>query len=66
MIALATVASYICDQGLGVPIFAAIQDGVFKTELIVAGGLAVGLALFADGLLVLLQRALTPWTRSHA
>lgn len=66
VIALATVASYICDQGLGVPIFAAIQDGVFKTELIVAGGLAVGLALFADGLLVLLQRALTPWTRSHA
>ena len=66
VIALATVASYICDQGLGVPIFAAIQDGVFKTELIVAGGLAVGLALFADGLLVLLQRALTPWTRSDA
>ena len=63
VIALATVASYICDQGLGVPIFAAIQDGVFKTELIVAGGLAVALALCADGLLVLLQRALTPWAR---
>lgn len=66
VIALATVASYICDQGLGVPIFAAIQDGVFKTELIAAGGLAVALALFADGLLVLLQRALTPWARARA
>jgi osmoprotectant transport system permease protein len=66
VIALATVASYICDQGLGVPIFAAIQDGVFKTELIVAGGLAVALALFADALLVLLQRALTPWARSRS
>jgi osmoprotectant transport system permease protein len=66
VIALATVASYICDQGLGVPIFAAIQDGVFKTELITAGGLAVVLALFADGVLVLLQRALTPWTRAGA
>jgi osmoprotectant transport system permease protein len=65
VIALATVASYICDQGLGVPIFAAIQDGVFKTELIAAGGLAVALALFADGLLVLLQRALTPWSRAR-
>ncbi|HEY5317424.1 MAG TPA: ABC transporter permease [Solirubrobacteraceae bacterium] len=65
VIALATVASYICDQGLGVPIFNAIQDGVFKTELIVAGGLAVALALLADGLLVLLQRALTPWTRAR-
>ncbi|HWF34859.1 MAG TPA: ABC transporter permease [Solirubrobacteraceae bacterium] len=66
VIALATVASYICDEGLGVPIFQAIQDGVFKTELIVAGGLAVALALFADGLLVLLQRALTPWSRARA
>jgi osmoprotectant transport system permease protein len=66
VVALATVAAYICDQGLGVPIFTAIQDGVFKTELIVAGGLAVALALLADGLLVLLQRALTPWTRRHA
>jgi osmoprotectant transport system permease protein len=66
VIALATVASYICDQGLGVPIFAAIQDGVFKTELIVAGGLAVALALTADTLLVLLQRRLTPWSRAGA
>jgi osmoprotectant transport system permease protein len=65
VIALATVASYICDQGLGVPIFQAIQDGVFKTELIAAGGLAVALALLADGLLVLLQRALTPWARTR-
>lgn len=65
VISLATVASYICDQGLGVPIFAAIQDGVFKTELIAAGGLAVALALLADGLLVLLQRALTPWARTR-
>lgn len=65
-IALGTVASYICDQGLGVPIFNAIQDGVFKTELIAAGGLAVALAVVADGLLVLLQRALTPWSRLRA
>jgi ABC-type proline/glycine betaine transport system permease subunit len=37
---------------------------VFKTELISAGALAVLLALVADGLFVLLQRALTPWTRA--
>jgi osmoprotectant transport system permease protein len=66
VIALATVASYICDEGLGVPIFQAIQDGVFKTELITAGGLTVALALLADGLLVVLQRALTPWSRARA
>ena len=38
------------------------QD-VFKTEIFAAGALAVALALAADGLLHLLERALTPWTR---
>jgi osmoprotectant transport system permease protein len=37
---------------------------VFKTELITAGAMAIGLALVADGVLVLLQRALTPWSRA--
>jgi osmoprotectant transport system permease protein len=63
VISLATVASLVDNEGLGVPILRAVADGVFKTELIVAGGLAVLLALFADGLLVGLQRILTPWTR---
>lgn len=63
VISLATVASLIDNEGLGVPILTAISNEVFKTELIAAGALAVGLALFADGLLVLLQRFLTPWTR---
>jgi osmoprotectant transport system permease protein len=63
VISLATVASLIDNEGLGAPILTAISNEVFKTELIVAGGMAVGLALAADGLLVLVQRALTPWTR---
>lgn len=61
VISLATIAAFIIDEGLGGPIFRAIQSGVFKTELIAAGGLAIALALVADGLLVLAQRALTPW-----
>jgi osmoprotectant transport system permease protein len=64
VISLATVASLIDNEGLGVPILTAISNEVFKTELIVAGGMAVALALCADGLLVLLQRVLTPWTRA--
>ena len=64
VISLATVASLIDNEGLGVPILNAISNDVFKTELISAGALAVLLALVADGLLVLLQRALTPWTRA--
>ncbi|MGH3132224.1 MAG: ABC transporter permease [Gaiellaceae bacterium] len=61
-IALATVAALVVPEGLGYPIFLALREA-FKTEIIVAGGLAVGLALVADGLLVGAQRALTPWAR---
>jgi osmoprotectant transport system permease protein len=64
IIALATIVYTIYDAGLGVPIHAALGEGPFKTELIAAGGLAVALALLADGLLVLAQRALTPWARA--
>jgi len=66
VIALATVAAIICNEGLGAPIFAAIQENVFKTELIAAGGLAVALAIVADVLLVGAQRLLTPWARARA
>ncbi len=58
------MASLIDNEGLGVPIFDAISKNVFKTELISAGVLAVLLALIADGLLVGVQRLLTPWTRA--
>ena len=63
-IALATVAALVVPQGLGYPIFLALREA-FKTEIIVAGALAVGLALVADALLVVAERALTPWTRAR-
>jgi osmoprotectant transport system permease protein len=66
IIALATIVYTIYNRGLGVPIHAALGEGPFKTELIAAGGLTILLALVADGLLVLVQRALTPWTRARA
>ncbi len=66
VISLATVASLIDNEGLGAPILTAISNEVFKTELITAGGMAVLLALAADGLLVLAQRRLTPWNRIAA
>jgi len=61
-ISLTTVAAYIGAGGLGQPIFDAIQTG-FKTEFLGAGVLAILLALAVDILLVLLQRAITPWSR---
>ena len=62
-ISIATVAATILPQGLGYPIFIALRQDVFKTEIFAAGALAVALALTADALLHLLERALTPWTR---
>jgi osmoprotectant transport system permease protein len=59
-IALATVAAFVVSQGLGGPILGALHEN-FKTEIIAAGALAVGLAILADTLLVITQRLLTPW-----
>ena len=63
-IALATVAALVVPKGLGYPIFLALREA-FNTEIIIAGALAVALALVADGLLVLAERALTPWSRAR-
>jgi osmoprotectant transport system permease protein len=65
IISLATVAAFVINEGLGKPIFDAIQSNAFKTEIFAAGGLAVAMALLADGALVLVQRALTPWARTR-
>lgn len=66
VISLATVAAFVDDEGLGVPILGAIAKNGFKTELIAGGGLAVLLALGADALLVIVQRLMTPWARRLA
>jgi len=63
VISLATIAAFVVNEGLGAPIFTAIQEGVFNTELLAAGALAVALALVADASLVITQRLLTPWSR---
>jgi osmoprotectant transport system permease protein len=64
VISLATIAYLVSAGGLGLPVHNALGEGPFKTELIAAGGLAVVLALAADGLLVGMQRLLTPWVRA--
>jgi len=62
-VSIATVAAFVIPEGLGLPIFIALQQDIFKTEILAAGLLVIALALFADVLLVLAQRLLTPWTR---
>jgi osmoprotectant transport system permease protein len=63
-IALATVAAFVVSEGLGVPILGALREN-FRTEILAAGALAVGLAILADALLVLAQRAVTPWATAR-
>jgi osmoprotectant transport system permease protein len=63
-ISIATIAPFVIAKGLGQPIYAALSQDIFKTEIFTAGGLVIALALLADGLLVLLQRSLTPWVRA--
>jgi osmoprotectant transport system permease protein len=65
VISLATVAAFVVDEGLGSPIFDAINRGTFKTELIAAAVLAIGLGFVAYALIALLQRVLTPWARAR-
>ena len=62
-VGLATLAFFAGAGGLGEQIFA---DITFKSNVVVAGLLAVLLAAFLDGLILLAQRAVTPWTRAVA
>jgi osmoprotectant transport system permease protein len=62
-IGLVTVTALIGQGGVGYFILIGIQR-FFSTELIVGAVGSIVLAVCADGLLVLLQRRLTPWTRA--
>ena len=64
-IGLVTVTALIGQGGLGYLILLGIQQ-FFSTPLIVGAVLSVALAVVADGVLVLAQRALTPWSRQIA
>ena len=62
-VGLATLAFFAGAGGLGEAIFA---DITFKSNVAVAGGLAVALAALLDAAILLFQRAITPWTRTVA
>jgi osmoprotectant transport system permease protein len=59
-VALATLATFIGAGGLGKPIYEFIN---FKTNIIIAGGLAILIALAFDAILFGVQRLATPWRR---
>jgi osmoprotectant transport system permease protein len=61
-VGLATLAFFAGAGGLGGSIF---SDLTFKSNVIVAGGLCVLLAVVLDLLILGAQRALTPWRRAR-
>ena len=66
-ITIATIAAFLLPDGLGYPIFIALElPTPFKTEIYSAGALAIALALVCDAGLVLLRRLLVPWVRAGA
>jgi osmoprotectant transport system permease protein len=62
-VGLATLAFFAGAGGLGEQIFADIN---FKSNVVTAGGLAVLLAAALDALILMVQWAVTPWTRARA
>jgi osmoprotectant transport system permease protein len=62
-VALTTVGTLVAYGGLGNLISHGVQRD-FRAELVTAGVLCVLLALLLDVVLVVLQRLLTPWTRT--
>ena len=61
-IGLVTVTGVIGQGGLGALILQGLQQ-FFATPLVIGAVLSIVLAIVFDGALVLIQRALTPWTR---
>jgi osmoprotectant transport system permease protein len=60
-VGLAALAFLAGAGGLGEAIFAQVN---FRSNVLVAGGLAVALAVVLDLLVLALQRAITPWMRA--
>ena len=62
-IGLATLAFFAGAGGLGAEIYSDIN---FKSNVVVAGGLAIALAAVLDLVVLGFQRAVTPWQRARA
>jgi osmoprotectant transport system permease protein len=63
-VSLTTVGAIIGYGGLGNLIYSGM-DSYFKAQVLTASVLCVALAVIADVLLLVVQRLLTPWTRTR-
>jgi osmoprotectant transport system permease protein len=65
-IGLVTITGLIGYGGFGFFIFAGLRSNLYLPKLLVGALAPMVMALVADGLLQLLERALTPWSRRSA
>jgi osmoprotectant transport system permease protein len=65
-IELVVIGGYVAQGGYGEMIFQGLHDNLYKQQITTYLILTVLLALVADGLILLLGRALTPWRRGLA
>jgi osmoprotectant transport system permease protein len=63
--AIATLAVFVHAGGLGAKIYGRGQL-TFPTTIIIAGAIAIVMALLLDAVLLLIQRLTTPWRRAEA
>jgi osmoprotectant transport system permease protein len=61
-VAIATLAFLAGAGGLGQPLY---EQAGFKTNIIMVGALAIGMALALDLILLLIQRLVTPWRKAR-
>jgi osmoprotectant transport system permease protein len=64
-IELVVIGGYVSQGGYGAKIFEGYHDNLYRQEITTYLVLTVLLALVADGLVLLLGRALTPWRRAR-
>lgn len=64
-IALVTIGALIGPGGFGSFITDGLAQGLFVTPILLGSVLTAALALTADGLLIALERTLTPWAHSR-
>jgi osmoprotectant transport system permease protein len=65
-IELVVIGGYVAQGGYGEQIFQGLHDNLYKQQITTYLILTVLLALVADGLILLLGRAITPWRRGLA
>jgi osmoprotectant transport system permease protein len=65
-VGLVTIGALVGHGGFGTLILGGFVDNFYHAQIMTATLLTVALAIVLEGLLLLLERALTPWSRARS